>query len=551
MKSFAESPASWHRLTWLVGAIALVSCALLGTAGRANADQIYWVNQNSIAYSQLDDTAGGYLPPSVLAIHGGSGSAIDTANGRIYVSQEATDQIVWFGLDGVGAGVVNTAAGSVDHPTNLSIDPETQTLYWANAVSPGSIGYAYVNESGGGILSHPGSTVANVEKPTRIAVDTRHDRVYWWNETGKGFSWVTMNGLAGGNLSTPDLGIDEAGKLGGIAIEPYSTPQELYFIDNEASGIFHTDPLLGGEPEEIQGAFAENGSNVSGPTGLAFDLAGNRFYWANSNIVEEPATAIGTATVFGRPGTIKVFPEAPIHEPGFPAILKAPVSTGEPQLSVAGTTMGCTVGEWEGDHPGASVYAAPTSFGYQWKKGSEEIAGATGISFTATETGSYACQITATNAAGATVKSTGSTSMTFPAKPKTSTTTTGTSSSAAKPKPKPSAATVGAKLASAKPAKVKAGGAAAIEVDLSNSGGTTSGSAKVCGKLSKQAKKGLKAPVCVTVKSVAAGKTAVAKLSVKTLASAKGTYKLTVSISGATTASLTAKVQVSRPKSKK
>jgi hypothetical protein len=98
---------------------------------------------------------------------------------------------------------------------------------------------------------------------------------------------------------------------------------------------------------------------------------------------------------------------------------------------------------------------------------------------------------------------------------------------------------------------VKAGGAAAIEVDLSNSGGTTSGSAKVCGKLSKQAKKGLKAPVCVTVKSVAAGKTAVAKLSVKTLASAKGTYKLTVSVSGATTASLTAKVQVTRAKREK
>jgi hypothetical protein len=547
LKSFAESLASWHRLTWITGAIALVSCVLLGIAGRANADQVYWVNQNSIAYSQLDDTAGGYLPPSVLAIHGGSGSAIDTANGRIYVSQEATNQIVWFGLDGVGTGVVNTAAGSVDHPTNVSIDPETQTLYWANAVSPGSIGYAYVNESGGGILAHQGSTGANVEKPTRIAVDTRHDRVYWWNETGKGFSWVTMNGLAGGNLSTPDLGITEAGKLGGIAIEPYSTPEELYFIDNEAPGIFHTDPLLGGEPEEIQGAFAENGSNVSGPTGLAFDLAGNRFYWANSHIVEEPTTAIGTATVFGRPDTIKVFPEAPIHEPGFPAILKAPIWVGEPQLTVAGTTMSCSVGEWEGDHPGASVYAAPTSFSYQWKKGSEEIVGATGNAFTATETGSYTCQVTATNAAGQTVKGTHSESLTFPSKPKSTTTTsTSSSTSTAKQKPKPTPASVTARLASTKPVKVKAGGTATIEVNLANSGGTASGSTKVCGVLTKQAKKGLKTPACVTVKSVAAGKTVVAKLSVTTLASAKGTYKVTVSVSGATTASSTAKVQAGK-----
>jgi hypothetical protein len=110
---------------------------------------------------------------------------------------------------------------------------------------------------------------------------------------------------------------------------------------------------------------------------------------------------------------------------------------------------------------------------------------------------------------------------------------------------------VSAKLASAKPVKVKAGGTAAVEVDLTNSGGTTSGSAKVCAKLTKQAKRGLKAPACVTVKSVAAGKAAAAKLSVKTLASARGTYRLTVSVGGAATASLTAKVQVTKAKSTK
>lgn len=508
-------------------------------AGRASADQIYWVNSNSVAYSQLDDTAGGYLPPSVLGIHGGSGSAIDTANGRIYVTQEATNQIVWFSLDGLTSGVVNTVAGTVDHPKNVAIDPETQTLYWANAVSPGSIGYAYVNGSGGGILVQSGSTAAQVEQPTRIAIDTRHGRVYWWNETGKDFSWVAMNGLSGGNLSTPDLGITEAGQMGGMAVEPFSTPEELYFINNEAPGVFHTDPLLGGEPEEIQNAFAENEKNIAGPLGLAFDLAGNRFYWANSGIVEEPETAIGTATVFGRPSTIKTFPEAPIHNPGFPAILKVPASVAEPQISLAGTTLTCTQGEWEGDHPGASVYAAPTSIRYQWKKGSTAIAEATGSSFTPTETGSYACEVVAGNAAGETGKTSKSTSVTIPK----ATTTTSTT------KPKPSTTTtVSAKLASTKPVKVKARGTATIAVDLVNSGKAAASSTKVCGTLSKQAKKGLKAPACVTVKSVAAGKTVVAKLKVKTLASAHGTYKLTVAVTGAAKANLTAKVQVAAAK---
>lgn len=407
-------------------------------------------------------------------------------------------------------------------------------------MSPGSIGYAYVNGSGGGILVQSGSTAAQVEQPTRIAIDTRHGRVYWWNETGKDFSWVAMNGLSGGNLSTPDLGITEAGQMGGMAVEPFSTPEELYFINNEAPGVFHTDPLLGGEPEEIQNAFAENEKNIAGPLGLAFDLAGNRFYWANSGIVEEPETAIGTATVFGRPATIKTFPEAPIHNPGFPAILKEPVVVGEPLLTVAGTTLSCTQGEWEGDHPGASVFAAPTSIAIQWRKSSTAIPGATGSSFTATETGSYSCEVVAENAAGATRKASKAVSVSFPKAP--------TATTAPKPKTSTTTTPLSAKLASTKPVKVKARGTATIAVDLVNSGKAAASSTKVCGTLSKQAKKGLKAPACVTVKSVAAGKTVVAKLKVKALASAHGTYKLTVAVTGAAKANLTAKVQVAAAK---
>ncbi|HEX3360442.1 MAG TPA: hypothetical protein VHS74_05555 [Solirubrobacterales bacterium] len=533
----------------MVGAIALVACALLGAAARAKADQVYWANQNSIAYSQLDDTAGGFLPASVNAIHDASGTAIDTANGRIYVSEEAAGQIVWFGLEGGGAGVVNTAPGSVDHPANIAIDPETQTLYWANHDNPGSIGFAFVNESGGGTLAQAGSTDAHVQGPTRLAIDTRHNRVYWWNGISEEFSWVTTDGLIGGNLPTPGLGSGNAEQIGGIALEPYSTPEELYFVNVGAENIFHTDPLLGGAPEAVKEAYGEK--NAKGPTGLAFDEINEKFYWANSAVDEERKEAIGSATLFGHPANVAVFPVAPVHSPVFAAILKAPESLGEPQLSVAGTTMSCSLGEWEGDHPGAAVYAAPTRFSYQWKKGSEEIAGATGNTFTANETGSYSCWVTATNPAGETVKSTRATSMTFPSKPKTTTPSPTTTTSTSKQKPKPSSAAVSAKLASAKPVKVKAGGTAAVEVDLINSSGAASGPTKVCAKLSKQAKRGLKVPACVTVKSVAAGKTVVAKLSVKTLASAKGTYKFTVSISGAATASLTAKVQVTRPKSRK
>jgi hypothetical protein len=334
----------------MVGAIALVSFALLGAAARANADQVYWANQSSIAYSKLDDTAGGFLPASVNVVNNVTGTAVDTANGRIYVSEESPDRIVWFALDGGESGIVRTAPGSVDHPSNIAIDPGTQTLYWANAVNPGSIGYVPVSEAGGGILTESGRTDADVADPTRLAIDVLHHRVYWWNAIGKSFSWVETNGLVGGSLSTP--GLSESGaEVAGIALEPFSSPEELYFING---GIFHTDPILGGAPEGVKEVFK---NNTNDPIGLAYDGINERFYWANSGVDEERKEAVGTATLFGHAATVAVFPVAPIHSPVFAAILKAPVSTGDPQLAVNGTAMSCTVGEWEGDHPGASVYA--------------------------------------------------------------------------------------------------------------------------------------------------------------------------------------------------
>jgi hypothetical protein len=542
LKRLAGPAGSQNHIAFLLVAVALIASSLLAVAARAKADQIYWANQNVISYSQLNGTEGGYLPASVLAIHAGNGTAIDTANSRIYVSQEATNQIAWFSLDGISAGVVNTAGAPVNHPTNLAINPATQTLYWSNAVSPGSIGFASVNESGGGTLAQQGSTPANVEEPTRLAIDTLHGRVYWWNESSNEFSWVATNGQVGGNLTTPDMPISKPGMMGGIAIEPYSTPEELYFVSNEGApeettaGIFHTDPLLGGEPEKLAKTYAK--SNALGPAGLAFDLAANRFYWANSEVDEEPLTAIGTATVFGSASTNKVFPEAPVHSPGFAAILKEPVSITEPQLSVVtGTTLSCSLGEWEGDHPGASVYAAPTSYSYQWRKSSTPIPEATGSTYTVTENGSYSCQVTAENAAGDTAKISHATSYTsFASKAENIKTHRETKSGATG---------VSAKLVSGKPIKVKAGRTAVIKVNVTNSGTATSASTKLCGRVGKLVSKDLRPGACVTVAPVAPGQTTLAKLKAKALRRAKnGTYRFTVAVSGATKGSLLATVRV-------
>lgn len=101
-----------------------------------------------------------------------------------------------------------------------------------------------------------------------------------------------------------------------------------------------------------------------------------------------------------------------------------------------------------------------------------------------------------------------------------------------------------------KAVKVTADKVAVVKFDLANRGGTPSGHLKVCAKLGKQAKKGLRAPKCVAVRLVPAGETVVVKLRVKTKKAAKGVYGFMVEVKGATVNSATAKVRVVEAKRK-
>ena len=64
MKLLIEPSGSRHRLTWMVGALALVSCVLLGLTARAHASEtIYWDNYHgdSIGAANIDGSGGHLL----------------------------------------------------------------------------------------------------------------------------------------------------------------------------------------------------------------------------------------------------------------------------------------------------------------------------------------------------------------------------------------------------------------------------------------------------------------------------------------------------------
>jgi DNA-binding beta-propeller fold protein YncE len=527
LKLLLEPSGSRHRLAFLAGAIAFVSFALLSIVGRAEASEtIYWDNYGAtpttIGFANIDGTGGGVLnnaslqlPGTEVEINSPEGLAYDPANGRIYIANSSDDNILWVNTDGSGAGVLDTGAAVVEDPEGVAVDPTTQTVYWANSEITGSIGYASAGGGAGGMLN---TTGASIEDPYKIALDTVNGRVYWIGEKGQ-VSYANLNGTGGADVPVPPTETI----TGWTAINVDPATNRLYVLGSNEEGaegiIWLSTVGLGG------GVIAlEDEATHDDPYGLAFDPAKSRFYWANYGHGEEREAAFGTVTLAGGPATAITVATAPLHSPQDPVIVKSPSGAGAPQVTQNVAALSCSQGTWSQDYPGSFVYAAPLSYAYQWLSNGQAIAGATASSYTATAGGSYACQVTGKNLSGSASQTSSAVTVT--------------------------SAALTATLLSKKP-HAKAGRPAVVTLRLANGGQIGSAPVSVCATLTKQAKKGLVAPKCAPVAALGNGGSATATLRVKTKKSAKGTYKFTTQVKGATVAPVTVSVKVTAAKHKK
>jgi hypothetical protein len=151
-------------------------------------------------------------------------------------------------------------------------------------------------------------------------------------------------------------------------------------------------------------------------------------YWSNSGRAQwEPDygdnNAIRRAPLAGG-GTIDTLygPAQRVSLPGAVAVLRAPVGTGAPMISLglilfgdevftgmqfgggnsgpSGRLLRCSRGTWAPDLLGSFLYRAPQTYGYQWRRDGTDIGGATTPDYEPTAPGSYTCRVTATNRAG-------------------------------------------------------------------------------------------------------------------------------------------------------
>ncbi len=365
--------------------IALLGLCLASTASARRL--VFWSNSfaNKISYAPvIEGGRGADLPIDPALVNDPYGTAVDAAAGRVYWLNKGDGGSIGFAnLDGSGAGLLNTAGASFANPSGLAIDPAAGRIYWGN---PGggnaSIGYANLNGSGGGLIKPAGATTA----PSALAVDPALGRIYWTNYAADKISYAALDGSGGRDIDTAGAPVDGPE---GIAIS--AGTGRVYWANQNGSSIGYAG-LDGGAT-----GTANLNQFVSKPIGLATD--GEAVYWASEGFDRvEAGNFAGCCAV-------------PLETAGatqsgvaFPVILESPRSNEVTTVSGThrpGSVLSCSPGNWDPDAIESFLYRSPQSVSYQWFRNKSSIAGATAQALVADRVGAYACQITATNFAGA------------------------------------------------------------------------------------------------------------------------------------------------------
>jgi len=513
------------RLRRLAGAMLLMAFCLMAWAASSafGVERVFWDNYRdspaTIGSSNLDGSQGAALNLSGAEVKSPEGMAYDSVTGRLYVASSGSGengQIIWVNIDGSGAGVFSAPGAPVESPEGIAIDPATQKIYWVNTKgngeAKGSLAWANVDGSVGGFVNTSGATLS---EPYRLAIDPQGGRVYWTNygPTPDVMSYANLNNSGGGG----DLNVSgsESVSNGGLAVD--SAAGRLYWLGEKRISFANVNGSGGGNIE-VGGAVYES------PYGLALDPSAGKFYWGNYGVHTGEPSGIGFEPTSGSGGGAISPSGVTVNGPQDPVIVKSPSGTGVPAITGASlpkSVLTCSQGSWAADYAGSFVYQAPRTYGYQWSLNGSAIAGATANTYTAAAVGSYTCSVTGTNPLGSTTQ----TSATFK---------------------------VAALKLTVKPKKVnaKAGKKATFKATVSNPGSATVTGVRVCAKLSKKAKKGLKAGKCPAGASIAAGKKKTVKVSLKAKKGAEGTYGFSIQVPGKSfgAKAVKAKVSVKAPK---
>jgi DNA-binding beta-propeller fold protein YncE len=385
-------PGRRRRLALTLCCAAALALSAAAPAGAAN--RIYWANYaaNTISWANLDGSGGGELPTTGAPLDGPMGLAVDSATGRLYISNYGStgvsNLISWANLDGSGGGGFQTGNATVSGPHGVAIDPVTRRLYWANA-HVDLISWANLDGSGSGDLP----IGACLNEPRGVAIDPGARKIYWAN-----YSAPTNSGEAIGsaNLDGSDCNLLNTGSASntqpeGVALDGAG---KIYWASFSAADTISWANLDGSGGSDL----STPGVTPDHPHGVAIDPVAHKIYWANND-----ANSISWANLDGSGGGNIPTPGAHPTEPDQPILLEVPAGIGGPQLvghSHPGSKLQCNPARWAGDSFASLLYRAPESVSVRWTKGAKAVRHAKSRSLKAHSDGNFRCVETASNPAG-------------------------------------------------------------------------------------------------------------------------------------------------------
>jgi hypothetical protein len=191
---------------------------------------------------------------------------------RIYwATRQAAPQVGFANLDNSGGGDLSTTGASPGASGGVTIDAAAGRIYFGNSQFD-KISFARLDGSGGG--GDLNTTGATVDAPDGLAIDPLAGRIYWANYDANKISFANLDGSGGGDINTTGA---TTMSPDGVAVDPAAG--RIYWANNSSNPTKISFARLDGT-----GGADLDTSGVAGnsPWGLALDTAAGRVYWADN-----------------------------------------------------------------------------------------------------------------------------------------------------------------------------------------------------------------------------------------------------------------------------
>ncbi len=359
----------------------LAASAMLAAPALAGATEtLYWSHTGGVSSARLP----GGSAAEAFGLTGVAGVALEPAAGKLYAADFNGEIEVRPLAGGAPSTVISEEEEGID---GIALDEAAGKIYWVNDES-GAVRSASLSGGSPETLYTGAGT-----EPVGIAVDAKAGKLYWSEWAAHKVMVANLDGSEAHALYTGQEGPEE--------VRVDASTGKLYWADSKTGQIMFG--TVSGEPAPAQALYTEPEGRTAEPWGVAIDPRAGKIYWTDKGSGKVMVGALAGETAAGSPSALFEGQS----EPGYLALLNSPLSTAAPSIGgnpAIGSALSCSQGSWAQDQPEASFFEAPAGYSYQWLRDGTAISGATSASFTPSEGGSYLCDVSAVNQAGATVQ---------------------------------------------------------------------------------------------------------------------------------------------------